>query len=144
MSNYSFSLKTAYSSNQDGCNCKVTANDSNGFDVTINESGKNPCTVLDRVIDCLVDEYTAASCKPKEIEQTTEEKLATMTKKYEDAIARIDQLEKQLKPSVSAATKVQVKKKSKKDEKIRLNEGTKKKDFSSRYIEELNKLLKSL
>lgn len=142
MSNYSFSLKTAYSSNQDGCNCKMTANDSNGFDVTINESGKSPYAVLDKVINCLVNEYTAASCKPKEIEQTTEEKLATMTKKYEDAIARIDRLEKQLKPY--AATKVQVKKKSKKDEKTKLNEGTKKKDFSSRYIEELDKLLKSL
>lgn len=142
MSDYSFSLKTVYSSGQDGCDCKVTASDSQGFNVTIDESGKSPYTVLNKAVDRLVDEYAAATRKSKKIEQTTEEKLAVMTKKYEDALARIDRLEKQLKPCADVKGQVMIR--PKKDDKIKLNEGTKKKDFSSRYIEELNKLLKSL
>ena len=141
MSDYGFSLKTSYSSNQDGCNCKIKANDTNGFDFTVSESGDNPYNVLNKVVNSLVNEYNAAA-HPKKIKQTPEEKLATITKKYEDALARIDQLENRLKIYTSEPKKNNVKNDFKISEAG--NKKKKKKDFQSRYIEELNKLLKSL
>ena len=140
MNDYGFTLKTSYSSDQDGCQCKVKAKDTNGFDFAVDERGDNPYTVLNKVIDSLVDEYSTVATQPKKIEQTPEEKLQDMTKKYEDALKRIDQLEKSLKTYKSEPKENN----AKNDFKVETRNKKNKKDFQSRYIEELNKLLKSL
>ena len=140
MNDYGFTLKTSYSSDQDGCQCKVKAKDTNGFDFAVDECGDNPYAVLNKVIDSLVDEYSNAA-QPKKIEQTPEEKLQDMTKKYEDALKRIDRLEKSLETYKS---KPKISNNVKNDFKVETRNKKDKKDFQSRYIEELNKLLKSL
>lgn len=140
MNDYGFTLKTSYSSDQNGCQCKVKAKDTNGFDFAADECGDNPYTVLNKVIDSLVDEYSNATTQSKKIEQTPEEKLQDMTKKYEDALKRIGQLEKSLKTYKSEPKENNVKN----DFKVETRNKKNKKDFQSRYIEELNKLLKSL